>query len=287
MEPVALEAQSLLISLLTSIERENVDTSWFYRANKTYKKKINDARQFPPILEDGITGWNTIHALTRALQWELGIEKLSDNFGDTTMAYLESAGGIDDMNGGDIVQIVQCAFYCKGYSTGGIDGDWGDETTEAATQMCFDAGINSGQTIKSLTPKMLKGLFSMDAYTLLPTGTEAVRSVQRWLNGRYLDFLNYYVVPADGIFSHSVQRALYIAIQFEMKLSPAAGTGSFGPATPKFLQQNPIGTGQRGPLVQIFTGAMVCQKVRLTSSGGGADEDFTGFSETFRSDTGQ
>ncbi|GFF44598.1 hypothetical protein IFM58399_07333 [Aspergillus lentulus] len=82
--------------------------------NKTYKKKINDESRFPPILEDGITGWNTIHALIRALQWELGIEQLSDNFGDATMANLESAGGIGDMNGGDMVQIVQCAFYCKG-----------------------------------------------------------------------------------------------------------------------------------------------------------------------------
>ncbi|KAJ5782133.1 hypothetical protein N7457_003907 [Penicillium paradoxum] len=253
--------------------------------NKTYKKKINDPSQFPPVLEDGITGWKTIHALTRALQWELGIEQLSDNFGDTTMAYLESADGIGEMNGGDIVQIVQCAFYCKGYSTGGMDGDWGDETTEAATQMCFDAGINSGQEIKNLTPKMLKGLFSMDAYALLPTGTEAVRSVQKWLNGRYLNFLNYYIVPADGIFSRSVQRALYIGIQFEMKLSPTAATGSFGPATRKFLEQNTIRSGQQGPLVQIFTGAMICQKVKLTSSTGGVDEDFTGFSDTFRSDT--
>lgn len=253
--------------------------------NKTYKKKINDENRFPPILEDGITGWNTIHALIRALQWELGINELSDNFGDMTMASLQSAGGIGDMNGGDMVQVVQCAFYCKGYSTGGMDGNWGDATTEAATQMCFDAGINSGQKIKNLTPKMLKGLFSMDAYTLLPTGTEAIRFVQKWLNGRYLDFLNYYIVSADGIFSRSVQRALYIAIQFEMGLSPAAATGSFGPATRKFLQQHSIGPGQPGPLVQIFTGAMVCQKVKLSSSGGGEGKEFAGFTETFTSDT--
>ncbi|KAF4332149.1 hypothetical protein FBEOM_14054 [Fusarium beomiforme] len=252
--------------------------------NKTYKQKINDVRQFPPILEDGITGWKTIHALTRALQWELGIMELSDNFGDTTMAYLESAGGIGEFNGGDMVQLVQCAFYCKGYATGGMDGNWGDETTDAATQMCHDAGITLGQQVSTLTPKMLKGLFSMDAYTLLPTGTEAIRSVQRWLNSWHTGFLNYYVVPADGIFSRSVQRALYIAIQFEMKLSPTQATGSFGPATRKYLQQHPIGLGQMGPLVQIFTGAMVCQRVRLPSSTGGADEDFTGFSATFGSD---
>lgn len=249
--------------------------------NKTYKSRIFDPVKFPPLIEDGITGWDTIHALTRALQWEVGITELSNNFGDATLVNLW--GGIGELDGGDIVQLVQCAFYCKGYSTGGMDGDWGNDTTKAATQMCFDSGVSDGREVKRLTAKMLKGLFSMDAYVVIPTGTEAIRSVQRWLNRRYVDFLNFYVIPADGIFSRNVQRALYLAIQFEMGLSPTAATGSFGPATRKYLQEHPISVGQRGFLVQIFTAAMVFQRIQVTPQGGGPQQDFTGFSDTFNS----
>lgn len=38
------------------------------------------------ITVDGLTGWQTIYALTRALQIELGISPTSDNFGTATQA---------------------------------------------------------------------------------------------------------------------------------------------------------------------------------------------------------
>ena len=48
--------------------------------NSTYKNKYG----YEKIDTNGITGWSTIFALTRALQIELGISEPSDNFGPTT-----------------------------------------------------------------------------------------------------------------------------------------------------------------------------------------------------------
>ncbi|MEY2382099.1 hypothetical protein KGF72_000190 (plasmid) [Lactiplantibacillus pentosus] len=45
--------------------------------NKTYGKVSG----FGKVPEDGNTGWNTVYGLTRALQHELGITDLVDNFG--------------------------------------------------------------------------------------------------------------------------------------------------------------------------------------------------------------
>lgn len=39
---------------------------------------------YEKVKEDGQTGWPTIYALIRALQHELKITELSDNFGDET-----------------------------------------------------------------------------------------------------------------------------------------------------------------------------------------------------------
>lgn len=46
--------------------------------------------------EDGITGWQTIYGLRRALQAELGVSPLATAFGDVTRAaYIEHVGRID------------------------------------------------------------------------------------------------------------------------------------------------------------------------------------------------
>lgn len=48
--------------------------------NDTYG---NDSR-YNKIIEDGLTGWNTIYALRRALQIEEKITETSNNFGNQT-----------------------------------------------------------------------------------------------------------------------------------------------------------------------------------------------------------
>lgn len=48
--------------------------------NTTYKTKTG----FGSVLENGRTGWDTINALIRALQIELGITATANNFGAGT-----------------------------------------------------------------------------------------------------------------------------------------------------------------------------------------------------------
>lgn len=109
--------------------------------NKTYQGQQGYIR----IAEDGITGWDTIHALIRALQIELGIpgDALSDNFGPQTLAKLTARGGthVEDGWGLNPFFIVQSALFCKGYDAGAIDGQWGIRRrppfeTSIGTQTC-------------------------------------------------------------------------------------------------------------------------------------------------------
>lgn len=55
------------------------------------------------IPENGITGWTTIYALTRALQIELGITATADSFGPTTISKFNSKfpNGIKQQNSSD------------------------------------------------------------------------------------------------------------------------------------------------------------------------------------------
>ena len=53
--------------------------------NDTYSGRAGYSR----VDENGKTGWPTMHALTRALQLELGITATSNNFGPGTLSNLE------------------------------------------------------------------------------------------------------------------------------------------------------------------------------------------------------
>ena len=78
---------------------------------------------YTPCPEDGITGWDTMYCLTQALQYELGITALSDNFGPTTYADLQAYGPVGPDSGNINMRIIaEAALYCKGYSGGALDG---------------------------------------------------------------------------------------------------------------------------------------------------------------------
>lgn len=81
--------------------------------NTTY----GDVDGFGSVPENGQTGWDTIHGLTRALQHELGITELVDNFGPTTARLFdEIADDIIPGYSGNIAYIIQGGFWCKGIS---------------------------------------------------------------------------------------------------------------------------------------------------------------------------
>ncbi|MCJ2156030.1 peptidoglycan-binding protein, partial [Lactiplantibacillus plantarum] len=80
--------------------------------NKTYGKVSG----FGKVPEDGNTGWNTVYGLTRALQHELGITDLVDNFGPSTAAKWDTqfANKVKTGFKHNVVKIIQGGFWCKG-----------------------------------------------------------------------------------------------------------------------------------------------------------------------------
>lgn len=71
-----------------------------------------------------------MYALTRIMQYELGVTALSDNFGPTTLAQLERQYPVIDRScrTAAIVRVVQAGLYCKGYDGGEINGSFDDRT---------------------------------------------------------------------------------------------------------------------------------------------------------------
>lgn len=226
--------------------------------------------------EDGKTGWPTMYALTRALQYELGIAELTDSFGPATLAALAPHG---DIGLGEpitnLIKIIQCGCYCKGYDPGGITGDY-TLTWSAIVSLKEDAGLGGNGNV---APKVFKALLTMDSYVLLAGGSGTVRSVQQWLNGRYLNRSQFFVIPCDGHFSRDVQKALLFAIQYELGMSDSEATGVFGPATQEGLESRGIvGPGSSDDsqkFVHLFRAAMVFNG-QSDGFGGEFDDELAG-----------
>jgi peptidoglycan hydrolase-like protein with peptidoglycan-binding domain len=196
--------------------------------NRTYSNRAG----YTPVEPDGITGWSTMYALTKALQLELGITATSNNFGSGTLTKLEEQYGVIDSGVGNenIVKIIQSALYCKGYGPGAISGTFGPGTESAIAEMKSNMGLESTGTV---TSKIFKALLTMDAYILLTNygGIEKIRTIQQWLNNKYKGRKDFYIQPTDGLYSRGTQQALIYAIQYEEGLSDSIANGNFGPTT--------------------------------------------------------
>lgn len=233
--------------------------------------------------EDGQTGWSTMYSLTRALQVELGITALSNNFGPTTLSKLAALGDIGPgFAKTNIVRIVQHALFCKGYWGGQQNGDYDMDTSLAVGQLKDNAGIQDGNS--RVQPKILKALLTMDAYVVLAGGTDTLRSIQQWLNGRYFGRRDFYLIPCDGIFSRDVQRALYLAIQFELGMTDDQATGVFGPGTQSGLKAHALAQGASGIWVQLFSAACVANGKARYRSGSGYGYREAAFTSSYDAD---
>lgn len=96
-------------------------------------------------------------------------------------------------------------------------------------------------------------------------GRKNVRAVQRWPNGSYINRHNFFVIPCDGYFSRDAQKALLLAIQFEIGMSDDVANGVFGPGTQQGIRNNLLSVGSSGRWVLLFTASMCCHVRRPTS----------------------
>ncbi|MGK5533625.1 glycoside hydrolase domain-containing protein [Streptomyces sp. URMC 129] len=222
-----------------------------------------DVPGIPKVEENGRTSWTVMFALTRALQHELGITALSDSFGATTLSTLQSRFGpqIDDLTRhGNVYRIVQSGLYCKGYDGGGIDGSYNSQVAESVSALKADMGIAGAYPGGALEPKVFKALLTMDPYVVVGDGTEQVRSIQQWLNGRYVHRREFFICPCDGHFSRDVQKALIFALQYEIGMGDDVANGRFGPGTQDGIRsQAMLGVGASDTtkqFVRLFQAAM-------------------------------
>ncbi|MFF2192313.1 glycoside hydrolase domain-containing protein [Streptomyces sp. NPDC058157] len=228
--------------------------------NKTYAGKAG----YNPCPENGQTGWSTMLSLTRALQIELGIATPSDSFGPTTEAKLAALGPVKDgFANRNIIQIVQHALFCKGY-WGGEGGVFGLATQKAVMQMKDNMGLTKGGP--DVEPKFFKALLTLDAYVVVSSGTDKVREIQRWLNGRYSNRSSFNIGPADGIYSRDVQKSLMRALQYEFGVSDDSASGNFGPTTQAGLKAHQVGKGDSGIFVQLFSAACVFNDLKYVEN---------------------
>lgn len=186
---------------------------------------------------DGSSGWETVHALIHALQWELGITSVSDNFGDGTFAAVDDISPIGNTQPNkNIIRIIQGGLYCKGYNGGDgeLDGVYSSLTYAAVSKLRTDMGLSA--STGEMTPKVFKALLNMDAFVLVDGGSAQIRAIQRDLNARYVARQDFYVVPADGLYSRAVQNALMLAIQYEIGMADGVANGNFGPGTQAGIQ---------------------------------------------------
>ncbi|MGW5650971.1 glycoside hydrolase domain-containing protein [Streptomyces humi] len=225
--------------------------------------------------ETGVTGWATMYSLTMGLQHELGISPVVANFGAGTLAKLAAYGNVgpNDPNK-NILTIVKHALFCKGY--------WGDNgagsfSAESLVEMKSDMGLGGSADPGFVQPKVFKALLTMDAYVLLSGGSDKVRGIQQWLNGRYFGKSTFYVGPCDGHYSRDVQQALMKAIQYELGIPEDQVTGNFGAGTQAGLKNHPVSEGGSGIFVQLFSAACVFNEPVLY----GGSTYVTSFKSTF------
>ncbi|WP_328412711.1 DUF1906 domain-containing protein [Streptomyces violaceus] len=221
--------------------------------------------------ETGEADWATMYALTRALQYELGITALSDSFGPTTLSTLTAKYpelDADTVPSPDFCRVIQAGLYCKGYDGGDLDGTYGARTRAAVTRLKTDMGVEQALPGAGLTPKVFKALLTMDEYVLGTSGTRQVRDVQRWLNGRYIGRQDFFVGACDGHVSRDTARALVLGVQYELGMADGTANGNFGPGTQSALRSHAVRQGDKGVYVQLFSAGMVVNRrpVALTDT---------------------
>lgn len=212
--------------------------------NKTY----TGIPGFEPAPTDGHTGWATIYALREALQHELGISSIGEGFGTATRTAL--SGVVDQLKPGykgNIAQLIQGAFWCKGINPGTeLNQNFSAETEQAFKSLQQDAGLTADGIV---TVNLMAALFDMSAFVLVSGGDANVRQLQQWLNAEYSTYLG--IMPCDGIYQRDTNVGLIYALQRAVGISADIANGNFGDATNAALKNVQLSVGSTGLLVKI------------------------------------
>lgn len=197
--------------------------------NATYGQKTG----WVIVAEDGLPGWSTVYALRRALQVELGVSPISSGFGSaTTAAFKQKVGKIDEATQStNLLKILNFALWCKGYPAiwDGTPVTSYAGMSRAVLAVRIDIGLPSATSFVDV--KLMASLLSMDAYVSLRNGSSQVRTIQQWLNATYFSRQDFDLVPADGVYSRTVQTALLYGLQYEIGMADGTANGNFGPGT--------------------------------------------------------
>jgi peptidoglycan hydrolase-like protein with peptidoglycan-binding domain len=227
---------------------------------------------------DGITGWTTIYALTRALQIELGITATADSFGPTTRSKFLARypNGVqqqaaEDTAENNIYAIIQGALWCKGYSTGAseITRHFYGGTGGAVRSLKSDAGLILPDS--SVTLNVMAALLSMNQYVTLYIwgGTSEIRSIQQALNRKYESYIG--LAPCDGLYGREMNKALIIVLQAIEGLSVSSATGNFGETTKSLLPilpdtRNLLSDQKEADAINLVRYALCCNGYSVSTS---------------------
>ena len=202
-------------------------------------QEYGDVEGFGTVPENGKTGTATVNGLLRALQHELGITSLANSFGPSTSSLysqnlLTRQDGVTDNK----FAILQGALWCKGYNPGynmrqlpdgtvTFDKVFDETVEKAVIALKTDAGLKDPDGVVTLN--VMKALMSMDAFKLAYGGDANIRAFQQRLNREYEEYIG--LIPCDGVYGRTMNRALIYALQAEEKLPTDVANGNFGPTT--------------------------------------------------------
>ena len=234
-------SEETLVENGVSIHSDYPGDAMVYLTQRWLNQEYGDVPGFGYVTEDGRTGWDTVYGLTRALQVELGIADLADNFGPTTerlysQNLLRRQDGVTNRK----FAILQGALWCKGYNPGYnlsetedgavvFNGVFDADVERAIIELKEDAGLINPDGV--VTVNIMKALMSMDSFKLLSSygGTEAVREMQQKLNRKYEAYTG--ITPCDGVYGRNTNKALIYALQAEEGMPPDVANANFGETT--------------------------------------------------------
>ena len=228
---------------LQTVSSDVVGDPMVFYAQRWLNQEYGSISGFGSVEENGKTGWDVVYGLLRALQHELGITSLSNNFGPSTSSLysqnqLSRNDGVTDRKYAILQFALWCKGYCPGYnisyneSTGevNINAVFDAEVEQAVIELKEDAGLSNPNGVVTLN--VMKALMSMDSFKLLGSSYGAkteVRAMQQEFNRKYESYIG--LIPCDGVYGRSTNSALIYAYQAEEGLPVGVANGNFGPTT--------------------------------------------------------